>query len=58
MCKPDTPGPRGLDGESEGQLDLSSYVQVQGDVAATLPPPGELNADDKEEETTDEEEEG
>jgi hypothetical protein len=37
---------------------VSAYVQVQGDVAATLPPPGELNADDKEEETTDEEEEG
>jgi len=33
-------------------------VQVQGDVAATLPPPGELNVVDKEEETTDEEEEG
>jgi len=37
---------------------VSAYVQVQGDVAATLPPPGELNVDDKEEETTDEEEEG
>jgi hypothetical protein len=24
MCKPGTPGPRGLDGESEGQLDLAA----------------------------------